>query len=92
METCPVFWRCMADRNATAMDHAQKQQAQQGCGATVAHQPADTETPAINSVLNYCSSPMLILHQLYVLEELSQTHKSKQTSVWPVLRKCKITQ
>lgn len=78
METCPVFGRCMADRDATAMDHVQKQQAQQGCGATVAHQPAvDAKTPAINSVLNYCSSPMLILHQVYVMEELSQTHKSK---------------
>lgn len=59
------------------MDHVQKQQAQWGCGAAVAHEPAvEAKTPAVNSVLNRCSCPMLVLHQLYVLEELSQTHKS----------------
>lgn len=73
METRPVIGKSLADRDATAMAHIQKQQAQRGCSAAVAHQPAvEAKTPAVNSVLNCYSCSMLILHQLYVLEELSR--------------------
>lgn len=85
METCLLFGRWLADSDATAMDHVQKQQAQRGGGAAVAHQPAvEAETAGkfcveLLQLLNADIAPTLCVRGTF-----TDTQIKNILQFWPV--------
>lgn len=83
METCLLFGRWLADSDATAMDHVQKQQAQRGGGAAVTHQPAvEAKTAG-----KFCVELLQLLNADIAPTFKRNFHRhinQKQTSIWPV--------